>query len=175
VRDRAYLNGMRDLLQALSANGINVLLPNAGWLGWLAMAWGAFGFSAGMAAGTWADREPGPMTRPDEPARPYFEPQILRTVRWHVHEELASDSNYQYCTCPDCHAMGGTYHAALAKRHQLRLAHEAAARLAPVAPPLRRAAVAARLDQAIAFRDDLPPATRARADAEFLDRWRDLV
>lgn len=175
VTDRDYLLGLRELISALSTNGVPVLLPNAGWLGWLAMSWGAWGFTAGMAAGTWADREPSPVTRPDEPAQLYFEPQLLRPVRWRVHRELVGDPNYQPCPCPDCQQMGDTYDPHLAKRHQMRLAHQEAARLVPYGGGLRAGAVAARIDQAVAFRDDLPKAVRSRANAEFLDRWRDLV
>lgn len=175
VSDRAYLAGLRELVQALATNGTRVLLPNAGWLGWLAMAWGAWGFSGGMAAGSWGDREPGPMTSPDEPSRPIFEPQLLRSVRWRVHESLVGTPGYQQCDCPECIAMTGTHDLALAKRHQLRHAHRAAMTLAQATPRLRAGAVAARLDQAIAFRDRLPRVVRDRADAGFLDRWRDVV
>ena len=175
VSDRSYLVGLGDLVHAMAENGTRVFLPQAGWLGWLAMAWGAWGFSGGMAAGTWGDREPGPMTRPDEPSLPYFEPQLLRTVRWRVHEELAGAADHRPCDCDDCAAMGGTFDLRRAKRHQMRHAHGEAARLASAEPRVRAGAVSARLDQAIAFRDDLSRALRARVGADFLDRWRDLV
>ncbi len=175
VTDRAYLLGLRDLVEALAENGTRVFLPQAGWLGWLAMAWGAWGFSGGMAAGTWHDREPGPMTRPDEPSEPYFEPQLLRGVRWRVRQELAGEAGYQPCDCADCAAMGDTFDLWHAKRHQMRHAHAEASRLAPANRSMRAGAVSARLDQAITFRDDLRRALRRRVGAEFLDRWRDFV
>jgi hypothetical protein len=175
VTDRAYLLGLRDLVGALADNGTRVFLPQTGWLGWLAMAWGAWGFSGGMAAGTWGDREPGPVTRPDEPSEPYFEPQLLRGVRWRVHEELVREAGYQPCDCAECAGMGGRFDLRRAKRHQLRHAHEEGSRLTPADARVRAGAVAARLDQAIAFRDDLRRALRGRVSAEFLDRWRDFV
>ena len=115
------------------------------------------------------------MTRPDEPAEPYFEPQLLRTVRWRVHHELATEPGYQPCTCSDCMAMGGTFNLRQAKRHQMRHAHGESVLLVPSDVPVRASAVAARLEQAIAFRDGLRGGLRSRVGAEFLDRWRDFV
>jgi hypothetical protein len=173
--DRRYLEGLRELTHAAYAGGVELLLPHAGWLGWLAMCWGAWSFSGGMAANTWGDREPGPMTRPDEPSNPYFEPQLLRTVRWRVHLDLVTDPNYQPCPCPECTSLGTTYDGDLAKRHQIWWANEEAARLAPLALPQRKFSVGGRLDAAILFRDSLSQALRQRIDAGFLDTWRALV
>lgn len=173
--DPRYLNGFREIVEALAGNGIRVYLPNSGWLGWLATGWGAWGFSGGMAASTWVDRKPSPMNRPDDPANPYFEPQLMRTVRWRVHEELVNQASYQPCLCPDCAQMGTTYDSALAKRHQLRLANQESAALTTSPANQRRARVRARLDQAITFRDGLPDSVKARAGGAFLDRWRQLV
>lgn len=173
--DRRYLEGLRELTHAAYAGGIELLLPNAGWLGWLALSWGAWGFSGGLAASTWGDREPAPMQRPDEPSNPYFEPQLLRTVRWRVHLDLAADPSYQRCPCPECGSLGSNYDADLATRHQLWWANEEAARLAPLARPQRQFSVAGRLDAAIVFRDGLPQALRQRVGAGFLDTWRALV
>jgi hypothetical protein len=59
------------------------------------------------------------MRRPDEPSTPYFESPLLRTVKWRVHEELTAVAGYEPCTCPECEAMGDTYNADAAKRHQI--------------------------------------------------------
>lgn len=175
VDDHRYLSGLREIVQAMSGNGIPVLLPNAGWLGWLAMGWGAWAFTGGMAAGTWVDRVPGPMTRPKRPAEPYFESQLLRTVPWRVHEQLVQEPAYQPCACPECILMGGTHDGALAKRHQIRQANDEAAALISLAPSQRQAHVADRLDAAIAFRDGLSRLIQTRVGGEFLERWRELV
>ena len=175
VDDQRYLAGLREVVQAAATNGIRIYLPSSGWLGWLAMAWGAWGFSGGMAASTWVDRVPGPMTRPERPAEPYFESQLLRTVPWRVHAQLVNEPSYQPCTCSDCTQMAGTHDASLAKRHQIRDAHQEAAALTGLLPAQRREHVGARLDQAIAFRDGLSTAVQTRAGGEFLDRWRALV
>jgi hypothetical protein len=175
VDDARYLAGLREIVVACASNGIRIFLPGAGWLGWLAMAWGAWGFSGGMAASTWVDRVPGPMTRPQRPSEPYYEPQLLRTVPWRVHRELARTTGYRPCPCPECRQMGGVYDLALAKRHQLRHAHAEGTGLARLGPRQREDYVGRRLDGAIAFRDALPLPIRGRVSATFLDRWRDLV
>lgn len=175
IADRAYLLGMREVVQACAANGLRVFLLRSGWLGWLAMGWGAWGFSAGMASGSWVDRLPSPMTPPQQRPLPYFEPQLLRAVPWRIHQQLVNESGYQPCTCPDCAQMGTSHDLALAKRHQIRHAADETARLlaAPVAQ--RRQLVANRMDDAIAFRDSLSRPIAARIETTHLDRWRDLL
>jgi hypothetical protein len=175
VDDQRYLHGLREVVEACATNGIRVYLPCSGWLGWLAMGWGAWGFSGGMAATTWTDRVPGPMTRPERPAEPYFEWQLLRTVPWRVHAQLALEPTYQPCTCPDCAVMGTTHDLVLAKRHQLRHANNEAAALIALPAAQRRSGVAARIDRALAFRDGLSRPVQMRVGGEFLDRWRALV
>jgi hypothetical protein len=175
VDDRRYLAGLRELVTAGASNGIRIFLPNTGWLGWLAMGWGAWGFSGGMAASTWVDRKPGPMTRPQRPAEPYFERQLLRAVPWRVHEQLVNEPSYRQCTCAECVGMGTTHDSALAKRHQMRHANAEGAALTALPPAQRLAHVRAELDQAIAFRDGLGTPVRGRVGGDFLDRWRELV
>lgn len=175
VDDLAYLRGLREVVQACEQNEIRIFLPNSGWLGWLAMGWGAWGFSGGMAAGTWVDREPGPMNQPDQPANPFFEHQLMRTVRWNVHQQLVAEPSYLGCGCPDCVAMSGQHDLLMAKRHQMRHAHEAGFAVVALPTAQRAMHVADRLDAAIAFRDGLPSPLKERAGAVFLDRWRALI
>lgn len=173
VDDRLYLDGLREVVETCAANGIRIFLPSSGWLGWLAMGWGAWGFSGGMAAGSWLDRVPGPMTRPQQPSLPYFEPQLLRAVPWRIHEQLVSEAGYQPCSCPDCVQMGGSHDLALAKRHQIRHASQEAAALTAVPVAQRRRLVADRLDDAIRFRDSLSALVAARIPpTDHLNRWR---
>lgn len=174
VTDRKLLEGLREIVSSCSANGIHVFLPSSGWLGWLAMAWGAWGFSGGLAKSSWYDRIPSPMTnvtRYDS----VFEPQLLRQVRWTVHESLVREPEYRECWCSSCANMNGRYDSGEAPRHQLRVAHKEAAILRALPTAHRKAAVRQRLDEAIAFRDGLPLVLRSRAQADFLDRWRSLV
>lgn len=175
VDESRYLHGLREVVQACAENNIRLYLPNTGWLGWLAMGWGAWGFSGGMSATSWVDKVPSPMRRPELPSLPYFEHQLLRSVPWRVHEQLTSEPGYQSCGCTDCVQMGTNHDLALAKRHQLRHAHEAGTALSGLPPAQREAAVATRLDSAIVFRDGLSNAVAARIDGNFLDRWRALL
>ncbi len=174
VTDRRLLEGLAEVVESCASNGIRLFLPCAGWLGWLAMAWGAWGFSGGLAKASWYDRMPTPMTNVPR-YESIFESQLLRFVRWSVHEELVQQGGYQSCWCASCAAMGGTYDASEASRHQIRLAHEEAASLRALSRPQRRLAVRQRLDGAIAFRDGLPNVLRTRAQADFLDVWRGFV
>lgn len=175
VDDRRYLRGLREVVEACAANDIRIYLPNSGWLGWLAMGWGAWGFSGGMAAGTWVDRIRTPMTRPEIPSLPYFETQLMRSLRWRVHEQLVNERTYVPCPCPDCVQMGASHDPALAKRHLLRHAHDEGSALIGLPVTQRRVSIANRLDAAIAFRDGLSKPTQGRVGGEFLDRWRDLL
>jgi hypothetical protein len=174
VTDQALLEGLREVVEACAMNDIHVFLPNSGWLGWLAMAWGAWGFSGGIAKGSWYDRMPTPMTNVPK-YESIFEAQLYRYVRWPVHQALAQEPGYQPCWCDSCSAMAGSYDGHEAARHQIRLAHEEGATLRALSLPDRRTAVRQRLDAGIQFRDSLPLVLRARAQAEFLDRWRRYV
>lgn len=176
VDDRNYLYGLREVVEACAINGIRIFLPSSGWLGWLAMGWGAWGFSGGMAAGSWVDKIPGPMTQPQNPPLPYFEPQLLRTVPWRSHEQLVNEPEYQPCSCPDCVQMGSSHDLMLAKRHQIRHASQETAVLTAVPVEDRRRLVADRLNAAISFRESLSPMTIARIPSTIhLDRWRTLL
>jgi hypothetical protein len=175
VDDPLYLAGLREVVGTCAVNNIRIFLPSSGWLGWLAMGWGAWGFSGGMAAGSWVDRLPTPMTAPQERTLPYFEPQLLRTVAWRFHQQLMNESGYQPCTCPDCAQMGASHDLPLAKRHQIRHASEEAAALTAVPVAARRQLVANRLDAATAFRDSLSPVLTTRIETRHLDRWRRLM
>jgi hypothetical protein len=175
VDDSRYLHGLREIVEACAENDVRLYLPNTGWVGWLAMGLGAWGFSGGMSATSWVDKVASPMRRPELPSLPYFEHQLLRSVPWRVHEQLVSEPGYQPCVCADCAAMGANHDLALAKRHQLRHAHEAGTALSGLPRAQRRAVVATRLDTAIAFCDGLSSAVAARIDGNFLDRWRALV
>lgn len=173
VDDRLYLDGLREVVETCAANGIRIFLPSSGWLGWLAMGWGAWGFSGGMAASSWFDRIPGPMTARQEPSAPYFEPQLLRLVQWRIHEQLVNEAGYQPCNCADCVQMGGSHDLMLAKRHQIRHASQETAALTAVPVAQRRQLIAARLDAAIAFRDGLSRIAASRIPPTIhLDRWR---
>ena len=170
-----YLTGLREVVQTLASNRIDVFLPSTGWLGWMAMGWGAWGFSSGLANTTWVDRAPGFARTPAIPPNYYFESQLLRPVRWALHEELAGRGDHDPCTCPECEDMGDQWDAALAKRHQIRMANTAAARLTALPASDRRAVVQTRIARAVDYRDGLPKIVADRADVRFLDVWAEVA
>ncbi|MFA4929724.1 MAG: hypothetical protein WC558_14495, partial [Patulibacter sp.] len=173
-----YVRGLKDVVESCSTSGIRIHLPKAGWLGWLAMGWGAWGFSAGLGVGTWCDQlDRAGGNSPDEPTRWYFEPQLLRAVPWRVHEDLAKRANYIPCTCVDCAGVASRgWEDLKAKRHQLRHANAEAASLSGRTTVQQRAiAIRARIDGAIAFRNSLPATLAKQADAKFLTSWGALV
>jgi hypothetical protein len=174
VTDRRVLEGVRELVEGCAAAGIGILLPNSGWLGWLAMAWGATGFSGGLAKSSWYDRMPGAMANVQR-KETFFEPQLIRHVSWTVHSSLAQVAKYIACACTSCSVMGDAYEPDLAKVHQIRIAHGWNESLRSENVVARRRKIRARLDAAIDFRDDLPVRLRERTEASFLDTWRALV
>ena len=174
ISDRRLLEGLRELVEGCAGGDVDVFLPSAGWMGWLAGAWGARGYSGGLSKGSWFDRMPTPMRNPGR-RESIFERQLLRHVPWALHEQLADDDGYEECACASCDAMGGTYDAEEARLHQIRVAHRWSDELRSFNQIARRRAIRSRIDVAIDFRDDLPRALRDRADAGFLDTWRALV
>jgi hypothetical protein len=174
IGDRRLLGGLRDLVEGCASGDIGVFLPNAGWVGWLALAWGATGYSAGLTKGSWFDRMPTPMRNPGR--REYiFEGQLLRHESWAIHQQLAADPGYEDCSCRSCRAMQGAYDADNAAVHQIRVAHAWTSELRGLNLVARRRAIRSRLEDSVEFRDSLPRALRDRADAGFLDTWLALV
>jgi len=174
ITDRRLLDGLRELVEGCAGAGVEIFLPNAGWVGWLAGAWGATGYSGGLSKSSWFDRMPTPMRNPGR-RESIFEPQLLRHVAWSLHEQLADEEGYDDCSCTSCAAMDGDYDADEAKLHQIRVAHAWSGELRPLNAIGHRRAIRARIEAAIDFRDDLPRALGERVDAGFLDTWRALV
>jgi hypothetical protein len=174
VGDRRTLDGMREIVRACAGSGIPVFLPNAGWTGWLAMAWGADGFSGGLPKSSWFDRWPTPMNPPPQEHK-IFEVAVLRHVTWTTQQSLAGQPNYAACQCASCQAMGVVFDPDDASLHQIRAAQELGSDLVGRSLAERADVVRDRLDAAIAFRDGLSVVLRDRVAAGFLDTWRSLV
>jgi len=174
VGDRRALEGLREVVTACAGAGIPVFLPNYGWTGWLAMAWGANGFSGGLSKGSWYDRWPTPMS-PPTPENKIFETAVLRHVTWVTQQALVNQSGYTACQCDSCKAMGTSFDADEASLHQIRVGLELGNELAGLSLTERTSRVRDRLDDAIAFRDGLSNALQGRVAAGFLDTWRSLV
>jgi len=174
ISDRRLLEGLRELVEGCTGADVPIFLPNAGWVGWLAGAWGAHGHSGGLSKGSWFDRMPTPMRNPGR-RDSIFEPQLLRHVHWTLHEQLFNEDGYEECSCDSCVTMDGDFDAVEAKIHQIRVAHARSNELRPLNVIGRRRAIRARIDAAVDFRDDLPRTLQDRADARFLDTWLSLV
>jgi hypothetical protein len=174
VGDRRALEGLHEVVTACAAARIPVFLPNCGWTGWLAMAWGADGFSGGLSKGSWYDRWPTPMS-PPTPENKIFETAVLRHVTWLTQQALVNQPGYTACQCDSCQAMGTSFNADEASLHQIRVGLELGNELAGLSLTERASRVRDRLDDAIAFRDGLSNALQGRVAAGFLDTWRSLV
>lgn len=170
ISDRRLLQGLSDVVAATAAEGTLVILPRSGWLGWLAMTWGAYGFSGGLGNGTWYDRMPTPMTNVPRREK-IFERQLLRDVPWPVHVQLREQAGYSPCACSACDEMGGSYDIDLVRRHRILAAYE----ISDVGTADPAQVVTAAINQAIDFRNSLPPVLRDRVDAKFLDAWQALL
>jgi hypothetical protein len=119
VRDRLYLQGLRDLVTGLSEAGLLVFLPNSGRLGWLALGWGTWAISAGITLASWSERERTPMNQPRQPSQWYYEHQLGIDVRWRHHQQLVRLRDYEWCDCVHCQELRNGYDPALARRHSL--------------------------------------------------------
>jgi len=174
VGDRRALEGLREIVTACAAAGIPIFLPNCGWTGWLAMAWGAHGFSGGLSRGSWYDRWPTPMSQPT-PESKIFDRAVLRHVTWTTQQVLANQPGYSACQCDSCEATGTAFNAEEASLHQIRVGLELGNELAGLSLTDRATRVRDLLDEAIAFRDGLSNVLQGRVAAGFLDTWRSLV
>ncbi len=174
ITDHRLLDGLRELVEGCAGGDVEIFLPSAGWMGWLATAWGAAGYSGGLPKSSWIDRMPTPM-RYTGRRESIFERQLLRHVPVVVHEQLMDDDGYDECPCDSCAAMDGDYDAEEAKLHQIRVAHAWSGDLRPLNSIGRRRAIRSRINEAIDFRDNLPRALQTRAKAGFLDTWLALV
>jgi hypothetical protein len=174
VNDARLLEGIREVVDSSWNAGIKIFLPNSGWLGWLAMAWGAEGFSGGLSKSSWFDRWPAPMNNPPKHDK-IFESMLITHVRVTVLPDLESQPGYVECTCPACTAMGGEFDEGLARRHQIWAAHREGSLLAPLDRNGRHGRIKSRVEEAINFRDELPLTTRQRVASAFLDTWQALL
>lgn len=124
--DERCIEDLRIVVQAFAGDGRSVLLVEAGALGWLAIAWGAWGFTAGLAQSTWLRsteqirRAKGqPVTRVEW----YFEPALLHRVRRATHRRLRVRQDYRPCPCSFCAALlpagGGNWDFDRAAQHAL--------------------------------------------------------
>lgn len=121
--DGPSLTALRDFVRVLADDGRRVLLIQSGIIGWLAIAWGAWGFTAGQSQKSWLDsREEIRRRRGSRsPARlqRYFEPQLLHHVLFADHGRLRRATGYAACSCTFCKDLKTSFNAHAAAQHDL--------------------------------------------------------
>jgi hypothetical protein len=123
--DASVLGRLRLVVGALADDGRKVLLIQSGIVGWLSIAWGAWGFSAGMSQESWLYHRTVIRRRSGQPSPPrverYFERQLLHPVLSADHGRLSSATGYTQCGCAFCGALaeGGAWDHNASAQHSL--------------------------------------------------------
>jgi hypothetical protein len=150
------LEALRILVSALASDGRRVLLVETGRLGWLAIAWGAWGFTAGLSGASWARNTAVVRRSKGQPATRIariFDSNLLQHVRLATHTRLVGQSGYQPCGCGFCQrqaASSGWSHD-LSGQHALYALSRLTEQVAAPALPQRHARVRAIVQNAINF------------------------
>lgn len=121
--DQASLEALREFVRVLADDGRLILTLQSGMVGWLSLAWGAWGFSAGLSQTSWLDsREEIRRRRGSRsPARleRYFEPQLLHHVLSSDHTQLSRQNGYRSCSCTFCGQLAQGWDTRVAGQHDL--------------------------------------------------------
>lgn len=175
----ANVAALRTVVSALANDDRRVLMIESGGLGWLSLAWGAWGFAAGLSAASWLRsnerirRARGQTTV--QVAR-FFEPMLLHRVRQTTHQRLAREPAYTACTCTFCDELRPTtttsWDHGLADQHALWTLADLTDRVA--APRLvdRHSRVRTIVDQALAFEGRLGFRLTRDSRPAHLSAWR---
>ncbi len=174
ITDRLYLEGLREIVQACSSNGITVLLPNSGWVGWLARSWGDVHYSCGATQSSWFDRVPTPMNPPPQIDR-IHDVQLITRREYDLGPSLEEVDGYAACGCESCVEMAGVFTKPLARMHQLRAARAEDLALSGVPAGTRRLLIKGRLADASQMWERLPAPLRQDIDGGHLALWAGLA
>ena len=174
IADRLYLEGLSEIVQACAADGIEVLLPNSGWVGWLAQSWGDVHYSCGATQSSWFDRVPTPMNAPPQIDR-IHDLQLMTRREYDLGPSLEEIPGYDACDCRSCEEMAGVFDKALARVHQLRAVRAEDLALDGVHGPTRRLLIKGRLADASQLWQRLPAPLRADIDGGHLALWAELA
>ena len=109
AHDAAVLARLRLVVGALADDGRKVLMVQSGIVGWLSIAWGAWGFSAGMSQESWLYHRTIIRRRSGQPSPPrverYFERQLLHPMLSADHRRLSKATGYTQCGCGFCEVL----------------------------------------------------------------------
>jgi hypothetical protein len=143
--DEAVLGGLKEIVSVLADDGRRVLVVKSGSLGWLSIAWGAWGFTAGRSQGTWVDSREEIRRRKGQPSPPrlerYFEPQLLHHVLYDDHRRFQAVTGHQQCGCPFCKKLKVAWSTRPAAQHDLYALSDLTLRVAATDRSGRREAV----------------------------------
>lgn len=150
------LEALRIVVSALAEDGRRVLLVEAGRVGWLAIAWGAWGFTASLSGASWKRNTAVVRRAKGQPATRIariFDANLLQHVRQTTHVRLLGESGYQRCVCGFCQRQAGSsgWSHDLAEQHGLYSLSRLTERVAAPTLPLRHARVRAIVQNAINF------------------------
>lgn len=179
--DQGTLTGLREMVSALADDNRRVLLVKAGGLGWLSLAWGAWGFTAGRSQGSWVDSREKISRRKGQPTPPplerYFEPQLLHHVLYNDRHLLSSQPGFKSCSCKFCKSMGSTWNGKKAVQHDLYALSEITQLVAGSDRTARRDAVLKLVEKAQNnwARWKETPGLSPRAAPTHLSTWRALL
>lgn len=173
------LADLRTVVSALAQDNRRVLLVEAGVLGWLAVAWGAWGFTAGLSQLSWRRSTAEVRRAKGQPATRvprYFEMNLLHHVRQATHQRLVRESRYSPCPCSFCAglspATASTWDHKLADQHGLYSLGSLTDRIAAPRLSDRHARVRSIVDAALDFEGNLGFRLRGDSRPPHLAAWR---
>jgi hypothetical protein len=172
--DNDLLTGLQTIVSVLAGDGRRVLVMESGLVGWLSIAWGAWGFTAGLARASWhRSRETVRRSNPAPRVEWYLEHQLLHHVRRSEHQRIAPSGRYEQCACAFCQQLVPTGEAAwdhkLASQHGLYALSELTDSVAAPTLQERRERVAGKIEEARALSTFLRLTGEARP--AHLDAW----
>jgi hypothetical protein len=179
--DARSLAGLREVVRVLADDDRRVLLLQTGLIGWLGIAWGAWGFTAGLSQASWLDTRAIIRRRAGTPSPPrlerYLESQLLHSVLSADHALLAVQAGYAQCACAFCQSLGTGWDSKLASQHDLLILAKLTQAVAAPDRTARREAVRRILESAQnrwASWANISGLS-ARAEPKHLSVWRALV
>jgi hypothetical protein len=178
--DGAGLAALKEFVRVLANDDRRVLLIQSGIIGWLSIAWGAWGFSAGQTQNSWLDSREEIKRRKGTPSPPrlerYFEPQLLHHVLFPDHKRLRGQTGHANCSCAFCGKLKTTYNPGLAAQHDLWSLAELTERVALSDRSARRDAVRKIIEDAQRYWSTWKNSSiNKRSQPEQLATWRALV